>query len=55
MGMVLASEALAPVVAASGEAVRHDTGKDEDHGDESGQVGDVLLRPEAGMVVMRCR
>jgi hypothetical protein len=52
MGMARASEALAPAHAPTGDAVGDDAGKDEHHGDESGEVGEVLLRPESGMVVM---
>ena len=37
------------------EAVGDDTGKDEDHGDEPGQVSDVLLRPKAAVVMGRRR
>jgi hypothetical protein len=55
MGMAWTSETLAPECASAGKAVRHDAGEDEHHGDESGQVSDVLLRAEADVVVMGCR
>lgn len=35
-------------------AVQGDAGEDEDHGRDRDEVGDVLLRPEPGTVVVRC-
>jgi hypothetical protein len=46
---------LAPECAPAGKAVGHDTGKDEHHRDETGQVSDVLLRSEAAVMVMDSR
>lgn len=34
-------------------AVQDDPGEDEDHGDDPDEVGDVLVRPEPGTVVVR--
>jgi hypothetical protein len=55
MGMARTSEALAPERASAGKAVGHDAGEDEHHGDQSGEVRDVLLGPEADVVVRGCR
>jgi hypothetical protein len=54
MGMARTSETLAPECASAGKAVGHDAGEDEHHGDQSGEVRDVLLRPKADVVVVRC-